>query len=97
MPPFADSPVLEAEAFEREFMTRVSRNVSADPSLIRFEMRVGDAPTTVCQAADELDADLVLMAWHRNLSAGHGRLVREMLSGTPVPVALLPIEAGKGS
>ena len=27
LPPFADSPVLEAEAFEREFMIRVARNV----------------------------------------------------------------------
>ena len=93
LPPFSDSPVLEAEAFEREFMIRASHSVSADPSLIRFEMRVGDAPSLVCKAAHELDADLVVMAWHRSLSAGHGRLVRAMLSGTPVPIALVPIDA----
>jgi nucleotide-binding universal stress UspA family protein len=97
LPPFSDSPVLEAEAFEREFMIRASRNVSADLSLIRFEIRVGDAPSLVCEAARELDADLVVMAWHRNLSAGHGLLVRAMLSGSSVPIALLPIDADEGA
>jgi hypothetical protein len=87
-----DLPLLEAEAFEREFMIRASRDLGPDPSLIRFEMRVGDAPGLVCAAAQELDTDLVVMAWHQNLSAGHGRLVRAMLSGTQVPLALLPIE-----
>jgi nucleotide-binding universal stress UspA family protein len=92
LPPFSDSPVLEAEAFGREFLIRASRDLSPDPSLIRFETRVGDASTLIREAALELDADLVVMAWHRNLSAGHGRLVRAMLSDTPVPVALVPMD-----
>ncbi len=43
LPPFADSPVYEADAFEREFMIGASSSVVADPSRVRFEMRVGDA------------------------------------------------------
>lgn len=90
LPMFADSPVLEAEAFEREFMTRVASAVVEDTSRVQFEMRVGTAPAALSEAVRDLDADLVVMAWHRNLSGGHGRLVREMLAESSVPVVLLP-------
>ena len=93
LPPFADSPVHEAEAFEREFRAQVSSNVVTDPSRIRFEMRVGEPASALRDTADELDVDLVVMAWHRNLTGGHGRLVHEMLANASVPVALLPLEA----
>jgi nucleotide-binding universal stress UspA family protein len=91
LPMFGDSPVLEAEAFEREFMIRAASSVVADPSRVRLETRVGDAPVALSEAASELDADLVVMAWHRDLSKGHGRLVREMLARASVPVALFPL------
>jgi nucleotide-binding universal stress UspA family protein len=92
LPPFADSPVFEADAFEREFRIRVASSVLADPSRVRFEMRVGDAADALRDAIRELDVDLVVLAWHRDLSGGHGRLVREMLTSAPVPVVLLPRE-----
>lgn len=91
LPMFADSPVLEAEAFEREFMIRASSAVLADPSSVRLEMRVGSAPDALREAARDLDVDLVVMAWHRDLSEGHGRLVHEMLTGSTVPVVLFPL------
>lgn len=90
LPLFADSPVLEAEAFEREFMTRAASGVVSDVSRVQLETRVGLAPAALREAVLELDADLVVMAWHRNLSKGHGRLVREMLAEASVPIALLP-------
>jgi nucleotide-binding universal stress UspA family protein len=92
LPPFADSPVHEADAFEREFMIGASSTVVADSSRLRFEMRVGDAASVLCDAARELDVDLVVIAWHRNLAGGHGRLVHEMLASASVPVALLPLD-----
>ena len=91
LPMYADNPVLEAEAFEHEFMIRAASAVIDDPSEVRLEMRVGYAPDALRDAARELDVDLVVMAWHRDLSGGHGRLVREMLTGASVPVALLPL------
>jgi nucleotide-binding universal stress UspA family protein len=90
LPLFADSPVLEADAFEREFRMRVASTVLDDPSRVQFEMRIGDAAEALRDATEELDADLVVLAWRRDLSGGHGRLVREMLTSSPVPVALLP-------
>lgn len=93
LPMFADNPAFEADAFEREFMMRAASTVVADPSHLRLEMRVGDAPDELRHAARDLDADLVVMAWHRDLSEGHGRLVREMLAALSVPLALFPIDA----
>jgi len=93
LPMFADSPAFEADAFEREFMMRAASAVVADPSHVRLAMRVGDAPDELRQAARDLDADLVVMAWHRDLSEGHARLVKEMLAESTVPVALFPIRA----
>ena len=87
-PPFADSPVFEADAFEREFRIRVASAILDDPSRVRFEMRVGVAEVALLEAARELEADVIVLAWHRNLSGAHGRLVRETLAGASVPVAL---------
>ena len=61
-----------------------------DASRVQLVTRVGLAPAALREAAQELDADLVVMAWHRNLARGHGRLVREMLAEASVPVVLLP-------
>jgi nucleotide-binding universal stress UspA family protein len=90
LPMFADSPTLEAEAFEREFITRIASAVVDDVSRVRLETRVGEAPAALRDAVRDLDADLVVMAWNRNLAGGHGRLVREMLAEASVPVVLLP-------
>ena len=92
LPPFADSPVHEADAFAREFMISASQSVVTDASRVRLEMRIGSPPTVLCDAARELDVDLAVMAWHQNLAEGHGRLVNEMLTGATGPIALLPID-----
>lgn len=91
LPPFADSPVLEAEAFEREFLMRTAGPVVTDPARVRLEMRVGNPADALRDAARDLDVDLVVLAWHCDLSKGHGKLVREMLEEGRVPVALFPL------
>jgi nucleotide-binding universal stress UspA family protein len=92
VPPFADSAVHEMDAFEREFRLRVASGLISDPSRVRFEIRVGDAPDVLRDATRELDADLVVLAWHRRLAAGHGRLVREMLERGSIPIALFALD-----
>jgi nucleotide-binding universal stress UspA family protein len=71
-------------------MISTASGVLADPSRIHFEMRVGDPVGAVRDATRELDVDMVVFAWHRDLTEGHGRLVREMLVESSVPVALFP-------
>ena len=97
LPAFADSPVLEADAFENELRIRVASGLLTDPALVRFEMRVGDAPGSLREATRELDVDLVVLAWHRDLSEGHGRLVREMLERGSIPVALYALPGASSS
>jgi hypothetical protein len=92
LPLFADSPILEADAFKREFGIRASGTAVPETSRVQFETRVGDAPEALGAAVHELDADLVVLAWHRDLSEGHGRMVRAMLAATGVPIVLIPLE-----
>jgi nucleotide-binding universal stress UspA family protein len=92
VPPFADSPIHETNAFEREFRIRVASGLLVDAAHVRFEIRVGDAAGVLRDATRELDVDLVVLAWHRDLSLGHGRLVREMLERGSIPIALFALD-----
>jgi nucleotide-binding universal stress UspA family protein len=88
LPLFGDQPALETEAWAEEFGRRALRAPAGD---VRVETRVGVPARAVSRAAHELDVDLVVLAWHRNLGGGHGRIVRGLLSEADVPVLLVPI------
>lgn len=88
LPLFGDQPVLETEAWAEEFGRRALRESSGD---VRVEARVGVPPSALRQAAHDLDVDLIMAAWHRDLSGGHGRIVRGLLEDADVPVLLVPI------
>jgi nucleotide-binding universal stress UspA family protein len=88
LPLFADQPVLETEAWVEEFGRRSFGSLDGG---VRLEVRVGDAARKLLEAAQELGVDLVVIAWHRDLSHGHGRLVRAVLAGADVPVLLVPL------
>jgi nucleotide-binding universal stress UspA family protein len=89
LPPFSDNPALETEAWAHEFLRRVGDTPYAP---VRLELRVGDPALEVSSAVRDLDVDLVVLAWHRDLSPGRARLVRRVLETTSVPVLLLPVE-----
>jgi nucleotide-binding universal stress UspA family protein len=90
MPMFADQPAYETAAWAEEFMHRVP---SANRERVRLEVRVGNAADVVRDTAREVGADIVVMAWRRDLSHGHAPIVRELLSKSPVPVVLLAADA----
>jgi len=89
LPPFGDDPVHETEARAREFLRRAA---VAPIERVRLEVRVGDAVDVFAGAGHDLDADLVMLAWHCDLSGGHGRVVRRVLESSTVPVVLLPVD-----
>ena len=62
LPPFADSPVLEADAFEREFRIRAASSRGRRSFRVRFEMRVGDAPDALRDAARSSTS--ISSCWH---------------------------------
>jgi len=88
LPLFADEPVLETEAWCEEFARRSFGVAGGD---VRLEVRAGDVTRLLPDVARELEVDLVVLAWHRDLAGGHGRLVRSMLAGTDIPLLLVPI------
>ncbi len=90
LPPFGDQPVHFADAWTEEFGRRALRTTEHD---VRVEVRVGAAAREVQKVARELDVDLAVVAWHTDLTGGHGRLVRTLLTDADVPVLLLPITA----
>jgi nucleotide-binding universal stress UspA family protein len=88
VPPFSDQPQHETTSWSHEFLLR---HCSPPPNELDLELRVGVPADQIVHAATTLDADLIALAWARNLSAERAEVVRATLSGSPVPVILLPI------
>jgi len=86
LPPFGDDPTFEAEAWTHELLRRASNTVAAK---VHLDIRVGDPAVRVSEAVRDLEADLVVLAWHRRFSEGHARIVRSVLESAHVPLILL--------
>jgi nucleotide-binding universal stress UspA family protein len=97
LPPFGDDPAFEAEAWTREFLRKASSTAAAH---VHLDIRVGDPAVQVSEAIRDLDADLVVLAWHRELFEGHARIVRRVLETAHVPLVLLnaqPVDIPAGA
>lgn len=86
VPLFLDQPHHALAAWGREFLDRHTRDGA------RLELRAGDAGEGVLDVVAAADADLVVLCWHRDLSAGRARTVSELLSNSRVPLLLLPVQ-----
>jgi len=86
LPSYSDQIQHETEAFAREF---VARNLPATID-VELTLRVGRPGAAVLAACDESTADLVVVAWSRDLSPGRAQVVRELLERSSVPVLLVP-------
>ena len=71
-----------------DFLARVCPDL-AEP--IRLER--GQASEAVIEIADSGGFDLIVLTWGQQLLHGHGRVVREVLAASPVPVLVLPSTA----
>lgn len=87
MPAFEDQLHYAVPVWEREFAARFVGIPSADVEIIR---RVGVAAEQVGAVAAEVQADLIVLGWRRNLSPGRAQVVRETLAHSRVPVMLVP-------
>jgi nucleotide-binding universal stress UspA family protein len=87
VPAFADHDPHATLGWEREFL---SRYVSAPHDRVRLVRRVGVAAADVNAVAREASADLIVLAWSRDLVPGHALVVSETLSRSHIPVLLLP-------
>ncbi|MEY2957920.1 MAG: hypothetical protein RLZZ01_488 [Actinomycetota bacterium] len=89
-PAFWDHAAHSHEAFTTSFSHRWCAP-DADPLRLR-RGRIGDV---VVEAADEEDADLIVLGWSRHLAAGRAPVVRTVLGESRVPVLLVPVASAE--
>lgn len=86
VPSFLDQPHHALAAWGQEFLDRHAQDGA------RLALRAGDAGDGVLDVVAAADADLVVLCWHRDLSAGRAQTVNELLSSSRVPLLLLPVQ-----
>ena len=87
IPPFTEQPQHETRAFAEEFLARYAPGTS-----VRLELRVGVPAAEVLDAAVALDADLCALAWAQGLEPGRAQVIKELLTHSPIPLLLLPLD-----
>lgn len=88
VPTMLDRPGRDLELLGDEFLSRHC------PYATRIEWRTGPVGARVTEAYGENDADLVVLSWSQDSSAGHAAVVRDVLGASAIPVLLLPVAPG---
>jgi nucleotide-binding universal stress UspA family protein len=88
LPLFTDQPQHETAAWTSEFLARYA---PCPPETMRLESRVGDPVEEIVAVAREIDADVVVLGWAQELSAGRAPVVRATLEQAKLPVFLIPV------
>jgi len=89
-PRILDRPVRDLQLLGDEFLARHY------PDASHIELRSGPVGSQVAAMCAEEAADLVVLSWSQDSSAGRAPVIREVLGRCPVPVLLLPV-AGAGA
>ena len=85
LPAMLDRPEYDLEIWGREFLTRHL------PHTTHIELRPGPVAKQVAEVSGEHGADLVVLSWSQDSSAGRAHVVWEVLGTSSVPVLLLPV------
>jgi nucleotide-binding universal stress UspA family protein len=90
-PQYVDQPQHEWPAFSHEFIERFLRSIGQCPRGVpsRFFLRVGDPGSEILRAANDLDTDLIALAWHGGCEGDHGVVFRRVLRDAALPVLVL--------
>lgn len=91
IPAFWDQPQHEGEEWGGEFLERFCQTEGA-----HLELVAGEPGLTVTDLARRPDIDLIALGWSQDLSPGHARTVREVLSQSSVPIMLVPVLDQRG-
>jgi hypothetical protein len=87
LPLFTDQPQHEVEAWVTEFV----RTYCHDLGAVRVELRAGVPRNHVLAAADQVQADALVLGWSQRLEPGRARLVKAALERSPIPIILVPV------
>jgi nucleotide-binding universal stress UspA family protein len=85
LPAMLDRPEYDLEILGKEFLTRHF------PHATHIELRPGPVATQVAEVSGQHSADLVVLSWSQDCSAGRARVIWEVLGASSVPVLLLPV------
>lgn len=86
-PRYLDANHYEWPAWAEEFLRRFC--LARDRVDVDLHATHGDPAEEILKHARALDADLVAVAWHRMLAAGHASIVKRLLGEAPAPILLV--------
>jgi nucleotide-binding universal stress UspA family protein len=86
-PRILDRPARDLSMWGDEFIARFC------PGATRIELCTGPVSARVDDVVAEEATDMVVLTWSRDISGGHGAVIREVLGRSTVPVLLLPVVA----
>ncbi len=85
-PAMLDHPWRDLEILGKEFLSRHLPQQEAS-----IELRHGHVGTQVAEVCDECGADLIVLSWSQDSTAGRARTVRQILGAAQLPILLLPL------
>jgi nucleotide-binding universal stress UspA family protein len=88
VPAVLDHPEWDLPLWGDEFLARFC------PGATNIVLRTGEVGLGVCESCANVGADLIVLSWSQDASAGHAAVVREVLGRATVPILLLPIPGG---
>jgi nucleotide-binding universal stress UspA family protein len=85
VPRALDRPERDLQLLGGEFLAHYC------PEGTKIDLRTGSVGNQVGAACREEHADLVVLSWSQDPSAGHAEVIRHVLGNSTVPVLLLPV------
>jgi nucleotide-binding universal stress UspA family protein len=87
-PRVLDRPARDLQMLGGEFIARYF------PNAARIELRGGTIAAQLADVCQREQADLIVLSWSRDFSAGRAAVIRWALGHSSVPVLLLPVDNG---
>jgi len=87
IPSFSDQLAHEADAYATVFLARYAPGAPR----ARLELRIGSPAEAIIAASTSLAADVIALGWPQSPEPGHGRVAREVLDRSHVPVLLVAL------
>ncbi len=86
VPAFWDSSRDDFDEWSRDFLARFAEELD-----VEFDLRTGAPGQKVLAVGSIHEVDLIVLEWAQRFIPGHAEVMREVLTGTDVPVLLLPV------
>ena len=89
IPSFSDQVQHETDAYAQEFLARFAPGAPA----ARLELRIGDPADEILRAVESIHPDVIVVGRRRDPDPAHGKVVREVLERSHLPVLVVATRA----